>query len=677
MPRKAPTRPKKPAAPKEKTRRSSRAASASVGGASGLARTESPAIAGEHFCSVILENVREGIAVHDRELRFVAMNRFLEQTLGVPRDAILGKRLLDYAPQLAGSAVERALQKALEGETSALPDAPYTYEGRTVWLAAEYAPLRAASGEILGVLATAHDVTMRVAAMSALRDSERRFRQLAESIREVFWMTDVDKTRMLYVSPAYERVWGRTCESLVQSPRSWLEGVHPEDREDLLRALATKQRDGTYDEQYRVVRPDGATRWVRDRAFPVHDTDGTLVAIAGLAEDVTEQREIEAQLRQAQRMESTAQLAGGVAHDFNNLLTVISSNCEFLLDALEGDADASNLVHEIRGAGVRAAVLTQQLLAFSRRQLLEPKAVDLNQAIREVSKMLGRLVGKDVRIASELDPHVRRARVDPGHLTQLVINLALHARDAMPSGGELTLRTRNAGPDDERVLARLDRKGASLGYVVLSMTDTGVPIAEDEGPRVFEPFSAKRVGGRAGGLGMSAVHGVATQSGGTVEVRSEPAGGTRFDVFFPAAAGDVAPVDAEPASPKRPPRAGLGTVLLVEDDAPVRRAARRMLEDEGFVVLVASDGRHALDVYRELGGPVDLVLTDVVMPELGGTGLAREIKQKQPNVPILFTSGYTDDPEVQRMIDAGEGFLQKPYSRAELLGKVRASLRRA
>ena len=653
------------------------APSAAVASAPGLAHMDGGTIESERLCSVILENVREGIAVHDHELRFVAMNAFLEQTLGVPRSALLGKRLLDVAPQLAGSPVEQALRKALAGEPSTLPDAPYSYEGRTVWLSNEYVPLRTRSGEILGVVATAHDVSMRVAAMSALRESERRFRQLAESIREVFWMTDVDKTRVLYVSPAYERVWGRSCESLVRTPSEWLEGVHPDDRPELLTALATKQRAGTFDEQYRVVRPDGATRWVRDRAFPVYDGDGELVAFAGLAEDITEQREIEAQLRQAQRLESTAQLAGGVAHDFNNLLTVISSNCEFLLDALEDDPDSANLVHEIRGAGVRAAVLTQQLLAFSRRQLLEPKAVDLNQAIREVTKMLGRLVGKDVTLASELDPSVRRARVDPGHLTQLVINLALHARDAMPGGGRLTLRTRNAGPDDERVLARLDRRVAGHGFVVLSMIDTGMPLPEEEGARVFEPFSAKRTGGRSGGLGMSAVHGVATQSGGTVEVRPEPGGGTRFDVFLPAAQGDVPAVEVEPArAPARRPT-GLGTVLLVEDDAPVRRAARRMLEDEGFVVLVASDGKHALDVYRELGGPVDLVLTDVVMPEIGGTGLAREIKLRQPNVPILFTSGYTDDPEVQRMIDAGEGFLQKPYSRAELLGKVRASLRRA
>ncbi len=325
-----------------------------------------------------------------------------------------------------------------------------------------------ADGTDTFILASVIDISERVSAAQALRAADERFRQLAESIDEVFWLTDLGKSEMVYVSPGYERLWGRSVESLYQTPGAWLDTVHPDDRARVQDALP-RQIQGDYDIEYRIVRPDGTVRWIRDRAFLVKGADGTVVRLAGVAEDITGRRSLELQLQQAQRMESVGQLAGGVAHDFNNILTVISGSVELLRHECDGRPRALELAQDILQASQRAAGLTAQLLAFSRQEVIEPRLTNLNFVVSDTQKMLRRLIGEDIELAVTLDPAASAVLVDPGRWSQVLINLAVNARDAMPRGGQLTLETRDLWLDDDFVRGHL---GARAGRWVASGVDT-------------------------------------------------------------------------------------------------------------------------------------------------------------------------------------------------------------
>jgi PAS domain S-box-containing protein len=529
-------------------------------------------------------------------------------------------------------------------------------------------PFRSATGELL-VGGIAQEVTEQLQAEQALRESDQRFRELAEAIREVFWLTDPSKGVMLYISPAYETIWGRSCQALYDSPRDWLDAIHPEDRERVILAATTKQAAGTYDEEYRIVRPDGTVRWIRDQAFPVLNAEGRVVRLAGVAEDVTARRQLEAQLRQTQKMESIGILAGGVAHDFNNWLTVIFGCSEMLAETGSGDAAALELVHDIRHAADQAAGLTRQLLAFSRQQVLEPRIVDLNALVGETEKMLRRLLGEDVVLTTTLNPTVSRVLVDPGHLTQVQLNLAVNARDAMPTGGKLTIETFEIELDEKHVQAH--PPAAPGRYVVLAMTDTGSGMTPEVRARIFEPFFTTKGVGRGTGLGLAVVHGIVEQSGGRIEVYTEPGVGTSFQIGLPAVDQRVSVSAPEGAAGDR----GSETILLVEDEDQVRRVAHRILTRAGYTVLETGDGRQALRMLDEERATVDLLMTDVIMPEMDGRELAEDVQRRYPAVKVLYTSGYTDDAVVRHGILQSEvAFLQKPYALRDLLRKVREVL---
>ncbi|MFN7950219.1 MAG: PAS domain S-box protein [bacterium] len=514
------------------------------------------------------------------------------------------------------------------------------------------------------------DITERKRADEALRSSEERFRELADNIREVFWLTDIRKSRIIYVSPAYEAIWGRSLESLYASPRDWTDAIVPEDRDRIWEAAMSKQALGTYDEEYRILRPDGEIRWVRDRAFPVRDPHGNLIRIAGVAEDITARRQLESQIRESQKMESIALLAGGVAHDFNNLLTVIVGNNELLQMEMPEGSEAAAYAEQIQEATARAASLTRQLLAFSRREVLEPRVLDVNQVVHDMERMLARLLGEDIILTTELASGLGPVFVDPGHLEQVIMNLAVNARDAMPKGGRLLLATRGVVVEEH---ALADHPGASPGkYVQLLVRDTGVGMSPEQRQRIFEPFFTTKAQGRGTGLGLAVVHGIVTQSGGHVDVHSAVGEGTTFTICLPEATAASSP--RETAPPPAHPQ-GSETILLVEDDGAVRTTAARILGRNGYVVVVAASAAEAL-AHIERGERVfDLIITDVVMPEMGGGELARELEQRLPGAKILFTSGFTDDAVVRHGVYQAEvPFLQKPYTSTSLIAKVREVL---
>jgi PAS domain S-box-containing protein len=506
----------------------------------------------------------------------------------------------------------------------------------------------------------------------SLRASETRFREVAESISEVFWITSVDKTRVLYISPAYERIWGRTCQSLQQRPEAWIESVVPEDRERVLRAALERQASGEYDLEYRIARPDGQVRWIHDRAFPVRDGGGKVIRIAGVAEDITKARQLEEQLRHSQKMDAIGQLAGGVAHDFNNILAALILQAE--LTAMDETLPASAVegLNEIRAAGQRAAALTRQLLLFSRRQVLQPRDLDLNELVTNLVKMLQRIIGEDIRLQLRLHPAPLLTRADAGMLDQVLMNLSVNARDAMPEGGCLLIETSELTADTE--FARLHPDAAPGRYVCLAVADTGRGIPPELLPRIFEPFFTTKDVGKGTGLGLATVFGIVKQHGGWIQVQSESGRGARFEVFLPAR--DPASAAERHVETRIERRGGTETILLVEDEPAVRSVTRVMLERHGYRVLEAADGLAALGLWQESRTGVALLLTDLVMPGgLSGQQLARHLQEDQPRLKVIFLSGYSADiAGKELMLRPGENFLSKPYSPGQLLEAVRHAL---
>src|SRR3569623_1724213 len=488
-------------------------------------------------------------------------------------------------------------------------------------------------------LGTLQDITERQRAAEAVRESDARFRQLAENIREVFWLYDAAERKVVYVSPAYATLWGRSCEAIEANPDDWLEAIHPDDRE---RVMTTRRRHD-YDQQYRIVRGDGTVRWIHDRAFPVRDANGRVVRMAGLAEDITERRALEDQLRQTQKMESLGMLAGGVAHDFNNVLAVIASSSGLLAETLRA-GEERELVQEIDAAVQRATGLTRQLLAVSRKQGVEPKVIDVNAAVQESRKMLRRMVGEDVLLQTSLEPELGHVKVDPGYLVQVLMNLAVNARDAMPRGGALEIATRRGFIDE--VCARR-HPGVAIGPAVeLSVADTGCGIPLDALGHIFEPFFTTKEQGKGTGMGLAVVHGILEQAGGFIEVESQVGYGTTVRVYLPIVAAE-ADCHSEVAGALA---LGAERILFVDDDEYVRRAAARALRARGFTVFEAADGRAAL---MQVHDSIDLLVTDVVMPRMDGRELAELARRDHPGLKVLYTSGYTADAIVRHGVADG------------------------
>jgi PAS domain S-box-containing protein len=572
-------------------------------------------------------------------------------------------------------------QPALERGYRSMASVAIVSNGRTIGafniyadrLGAFDAEERRLLGELAGDIGFAIDVHQREQerrrAEAERRAAEDRFRQLAETIQQVFWMTDAHGT-LLYVSPAFETIFGRSCDSVAASPGVWMDAVHADDRERVEQASYARLRRGDYDEVYRIVRPDGAVRWIRDRAFQLRDEKGEVYRLAGTAADITEQRLLEEQLQQAQKMEIVGRLAGGVAHDFNNLLTVINGMADLMLAGLADDDPARADLAEIRQAGERAAALTGRLLAVSRRQIMKPEIVDLGAVMRGLQDMLQRLAGEDVALVLDLAPELGAVKADPGQIEQVVLNLVVNARDAMPEGGTLTIEARNVQLD---ALYAADHPGTRPGpHVMLAVRDTGVGMDESVRRRIFEPFFTTKPQGKGTGLGLSMVYGIVKQSGGSIAFDSAPGRGTRFALYLPQAFAAVA---ARPAPAPMMVRRGQETVLVVEDEPALRELATRILVGAGYTVLQAANGKDALALIANHPGPVDLVFTDVVMPGMSGRELVARLSVLRPALRVLYTSGYTEDAILRHgVLDDPRRFLSKPYTPSVLRTRIREAL---
>jgi PAS domain S-box-containing protein len=527
-------------------------------------------------------------------------------------------------------------------------------------------------------LATANEllhaeITERKLAENTLRASNEKFQQLVDNITDVFWIRSPDMREVRYLSPGFEGIWGRSATSLCANPQSWTDYILPDDRERVRGAFTALTGDAASLEiEYRIVRPDGEIRWVRVRGFQVRDQAGTLLSLTGIITDITERKRLELQLFQSQKMETVGKLAGGIAHEFNSILTAIIGQSELLLADLPAGGAQAKSAAEIRKAADRAAILTRQLLAYGRKQILQPEILDLNALLAGMAGTLRHLFGRGTDMCIAPAAERKTVKADAGQIEQVILNLALNANDAMPNGGKLALETANVSFDQDSVGGHPDMKAGD--YVMLAISDTGRGMSETVKARAFEPFFTTKGVGEGTGLGLSICYGIIKQSGGHISVYSEPGRGTTFKIYLPQVA-ESAGIPVQRLDAPDLPR-GTETVLLVEDDPALREMAASLLRRLGYTVLTAANGIEALSLCHEREtGRIDLLFTDVVMPHMSGRELADRMRALYPRTRILFTSAYTETAIAhQGVLNQGVVLLQKPFSPSALAQRLREVL---
>ncbi len=574
-----------------------------------------------------------------------------------------GKVLWELWPQLSGTSLEGQYRRAMEEQKPAHFE--YYSETRKVWLELNLHP----SPEGLGLFF--RDIGERKDAEESLRQSEARLRLALEAGNCGIWDWEIPTDHVTWSDRVYE-LHGVAKGDFGGRVEDFTRLVHPEDKARVGATIRRAMEGGEdYQVDFRIVRPDGVVRWLTTGGRVQFDAERRPVRMLGVTTDITERKRVEEQLRQIQQLEVVGRLAGGVAHEVNNQMSVVLGCADFVLRRSDVPDPARADVEQMRNAAERSAAVTSQLLAFSRRQILRLSPLDLNQVVAELEPILQRTVGEDVTLRLKLEPGLGSIRADRGQIEQVLLNLTLNARDAMPLGGMLSLETSSTSLDDDYMQRRQGVAISPGAYAVLAVSDTGHGMDPEIRQHIFEPFFTTKGIGKGTGLGLSTVYGIVKQSGGYVWVYSEAGIGTAFKIYLPLAQSRDTGERPVPSASYR----GSETVLVVEDEAVVRDMAARGLTAEGYRVLQARDGAEALEVLAARDGDVDIVVTDVAMPVLNGRDLAVRLAEQRPDLPILFTSGYTDDNVVRRgLLESGQPFLQKPFSPSALAQNVRALL---
>jgi PAS domain S-box-containing protein len=587
---------------------------------------------------------------------FKLLNPAWEKTLGWTKEELCARPYLDFVHPDDRAATSREAGKLAGGGSTAVFENRYRCkDGSYKWLS-----WQSTSDPDRGlVYATARDMTEWRRGEEELREWRDRYAAAVKATGQILyeWAPASDA---LVLEGNLQAILGYSADELGGGLTRWIELVHPDDREAFRKEIERVQlsRDA-FRLEYRVVRKDGKVITVRDEGHAVSARGAGGERMIGLVADVSEQKRLAEQLRQAQKMEAFGQLAGGVAHDFNNLLTIINSYSELLIEELPSASPMRELVDEIREAGERSAALTRQLLAFSRQQVIAPRALDLNVIVAETQRLLSRLIGEDILLRVQLAPGLWAAKADPGQVEQVILNLVVNARDAMPRGGTLSIETANQE-------VHPSKPGR---FVRLAVSDTGSGMDAATVGRIFEPFFTTK-GEKGTGLGLATVYGIVEQAGGDIEVDSEPRRGTTFRVYFPATTEGPSPSRSRQRPTSVP--GGTETVLLAEDDEDVRALTTRLLKSCGYAVIEARSGAEAVEFAARHRAPIHLLLTDVVMPGLGGRETADQVTALHPETRVLFLSGYTDDAVLRHGVRQAEAaFLQKPFTPSALAQRIR------
>ena len=634
--------------------------------------------ASEALTRGILENVQDAYVRVDLDGRILMVSpsavdlygyRSMEEMIGLPTTAL-------YATQEERSRVLEGLKR--HGSVRDIVGQGRKKDGTIFWVSLNARFFKNERGQVAGAESFARDISEREQVADRLRASEERYKQLVNNTDTGFVVID-DKGIVVSANEPYVRLAGaKRAEDVVG--HSVMEWTAPDQKENNARAVALCARQGSIQDFETVYQYADGTRVDVTINATVEATAEGGKRLASLCRDITarkraqaERENLEQQLRLSQRLESVGSLAGGIAHDFNNLLSVILCCTDFAMGRVRDDDRARDELLEVKKAGERAVALTRQLLAFSRKQVLQPVVLDLNQIAAGIEKMLRRILGEDIDYVQVLAPDLGLVRADPGQIEQVLMNLVVNARDAMPTGGKLTIETCNVDLDEEYAARHVATKPGP--YVSLVVSDTGCGMDAATRARIFEPFFTTKEKGKGTGLGLSTVYGIVKQSGGNIWVYSEPGQGTTFKIYLPREISAKMAVNASRLAVVQTPPAGTETILVVEDEEAIRHIAQRILGEAGYTVLTAPAASDALLTSKAHQGTIHLLLTDVVMPQASGRALAERLAVARPGIKVLYMSGYTDDAIVHHgTLDPGTHFIGKPFSAADLTKKVREVL---
>ena len=639
------------------------------------------------YAETIVASMPSGLLLLGADLRVLAVNPAFLDAFHLHQDDILGRELdlVVRADGLIPCAHEVLATGVAQRDVLFDLHLRQRQESRPVLIT--LTAIRMAEEDTARLLLIVQDLSEEERLQAARMASEQRFRDLVQGLDAIVWEADASTLAFSFVSQRAEVILGYRAEHWLKAPDFFVTRIHPDDRDRVMTTCREAVARGLDHElEYRALTADGREVGLRDIVHVRHGPSGHAIQLRGVTVDLTEHRraeealrQTEEQLRQAQKMDAVGKLAGGIAHDFNNLLMVIRGDSDLILRKLPPEHPLRANAEGIREAADQAATLTRQLLAFSRKQVLAPAVLDVNRVVGGLHTMLDRLLGETIELVTVTAPDLGSVTADPGQVEQMLLNLAVNARDAMPDGGRLTIQTANRTVGEDEAA----RTGVKPGpYVTLEVTDTGVGMDADMKAHLFEPFFTTKEQGKGTGLGLSTVYGIVNQSGGHIRVDSERGKGTTFRVFLPRvevasrSADAAAAAETTVTAAGAPPHRSRGeTILLVEDAQRVRAVVREILEMQGYEVIEARHAAEALTLSAGHEGPIHLLLTDVVMPEMSGRELAQRLVPLRPEMNVLYISGYTDDAIVRHgVLGAGMAFLSKPFTPDALAAKVREIL---
>ncbi len=610
--------------------------------------------------AAIVSSSSDAIIAKTLDGTVTSWNAAAERIFGYPASEMVGQSVFKLIPEELHDSEREVLERLRRGETVAFAEAErIRSDGERIWISLSVSPIRDSAGTIIGAASIKRDITDRRNAEAELQRSQEEVRLAHQAARMGAWRWDIASNELRW-DDGLRQLYGFDPDHQVRGFDDFIERVHPEDRDRVVRGVQQALTASVpIDYEFRIVLPDGQVRWLVDLGRMTTDSQGKPAYVTGISMDVTERRAVEDHLRETQRLQAVGQLAGGIAHEANNQMTVVLGAAQFLLRRTDLAPASRRDIEFIRQAAERTAAITQQLLAFGRRQVLQPQDVDLERVAHSLEPVLRRSLGENHELVVRKVGEVGLIQADPRQLEQVLLNLTLNARDAMPKGGRLTIQiseqTVSHGSADEG-------EGPPPGvYAVIEARDTGSGMDRGTIQRIFEPFFTTKPMGEGTGLGLSVVHGIVAQTGGHIRVESELGEGTTFSLYFPV----ITPTSgAEPEAAGAMAAASQGrVVLVVEDDAPVRAMTVRGLAEAGYTTLEADSGQSALDLIRGHRGRLDVVITDIGMPEMDGYELARRLQEERPDLPIVYITGYGD-------VDVAGPFLRKPFAPDALVRKV-------